>query len=405
MENAMSSVTSLLWLPRGKLDAKPKSYEPTEQEVVEWQKAQTEYKDDFEKEYNEAPDFIDAMMADISKDHGDDSEEDEDELIKESDFVLCVGKVGDPSSMEYQVFDTTNRSLFIQRDVMLPYIPLCMDYKMPYVLVSSFEPVIEMWNANYYDKMTPDAVFEGHEEAVLSIRVNRMADNLMLSGSADHSVKLWDISTQKAVKTYKHHKDKVQSICWNEYNPVMYATGGFDGKIYLGDSRSTDKPTKLKVGGEVECIEWGFDENEILCSNHLGEVMCYDLRNMQRKFALGLSSGCTFAKSVEQTIVVSCPESHASSVSIWNLAGEKPDRLYMKTVDGAVLSVKTCPELPHLVAFGGANSQIWDLSCIKKLRKLLPALDALPRIDEGIFTPYDMDEPNEESDGEDAMEE
>ena len=49
--------------------------------------------------------------------------------------------------------------------------------------------------------------------------------NRLSSGSADHTIKLWDISTQQCTATYTHHTDKVQSIQWNPAEPSVLLTG------------------------------------------------------------------------------------------------------------------------------------------------------------------------------------
>ena len=52
--------------------------------------------------------------------------------------------------------------------------------------------------------------------------------NLLASGSADRTVKLWDLTTQTCLRTYKHHTDKVSSVEWNPVEPAVLLTGSFD---------------------------------------------------------------------------------------------------------------------------------------------------------------------------------
>lgn len=54
---------------------------------------------------------------------------------------------------------------------------------------------------------------ERHVDAVMSISANRTVRNLIATGSADTTVKLWDVQRpQTAVTSYYHHKNKVQVI-------------------------------------------------------------------------------------------------------------------------------------------------------------------------------------------------
>eukprot|EP00834_Sanchytrium_tribonematis_P005351 NODE_319_length_9908_cov_1.288001.p3 type:complete len:398 gc:universal NODE_319_length_9908_cov_1.288001:6609-7802(+) len=386
-------ISTLLWIPKGILCESPQSYEPAAEDVS---KQEIVFEDEFAKEYAEQGDFMDAMMdeemAEIDEaDLNDEDDIDEDDLIKKSDHVLCVGKIGEVNSLEYQIFDPIERSLYIHRDIMLPSVPLSTAFVNPYVLISGFDSSIELWNTNYCDKLDPDIELKGHSDAVLSLDVNKVASNVVLSASADKTIKLWDVAKAKVVDTFNHHSDKVQAVKWHPVEATVYSSGGFDHNLSVGDTRSKSNFSTVNIGGEVECIDWGFEEYELISSNNNGEISCFDIRTMERLYTIGLTGECIFTKSLSKMLVIASPQDHVSSITIWKI-DESPERLYMKGVDGNVLSIKSNPENPELIALGGINSQVWDLSCIKKLRKQVPELDSMEKRDEGIFTPYDFDE-------------
>lgn len=57
----------------------------------------------------------------------------------------------------------------------------------------------------------------------------------MASGSADSTVKLWDITTQKCLGTLNHHKAEVQGVDW--MGDVML-TGSYDKTVAVLDMKS-----------------------------------------------------------------------------------------------------------------------------------------------------------------------
>ena len=85
-------------------------------------------------------------------------------------------------------------------------------------------------------KFKPDS----HTDSVLSLSLNYFKPNILLSGSADNTVKLWDLALNKCVFTYRHHKDKVQLSKFNTKEESVILSASEDGKLCLFDARSPD---------------------------------------------------------------------------------------------------------------------------------------------------------------------
>ena len=54
-----------------------------------------------------------------------------------------------------------------------------------------------------------------HTDAVMCLNVHPIDTNFLASGSADKTVKIWDISQAACANTIDFHKDKVQIVKWN----------------------------------------------------------------------------------------------------------------------------------------------------------------------------------------------
>jgi periodic tryptophan protein 1 len=178
---------------------------------------------------------------------GEDSDDDdaEDDEVRPTDTLLAVAMTEDEySHLEIQLF-TEDGTLYVHHDISLPEFPLCLawldcpPYQAQgggqstvgnYMAVGTFNPTIEIWNLDVLDPLEPTATLGGeiiskkkkgkkggpnykpgsHEGPVMSLSWNKTYRQMLASGSADTSVKIWDVTTQTCSHTFNHHRDKVR---------------------------------------------------------------------------------------------------------------------------------------------------------------------------------------------------
>jgi periodic tryptophan protein 1 len=70
---------------------------------------------------------------------------------------------------------------------------------------------------------------------------------VLASGSADFSVKVWDMTTRACSHTFTHHSDKVQCVQWHPVEAWLLATGSFDGTVCLLDCRSAQVSMRMSI--------------------------------------------------------------------------------------------------------------------------------------------------------------
>lgn len=94
---------------------------------------------------------------------------------------------------------------------------------------------------------------DSHTDAVLSVAWNSVAQNIVVSGSADHTIKLWDlnVSSGACLGTYRE-EEKVQSLCFHLQDPNLLLSGGFDAVVRLRDCRQpTQRCHRMSLHSEV----------------------------------------------------------------------------------------------------------------------------------------------------------
>ncbi|TYZ63964.1 hypothetical protein PybrP1_004206 [[Pythium] brassicae (nom. inval.)] len=315
------------------------------------------------------------MAVDDEDDDDDDEEEDpedkEDVEILPTDAVVLVASTEEEfSNLEVHVYDEDNGSLYIHHEINLPAFPLCLAWidcaptpvdaaRGPvdgsFVAVGTFKPGIEIWNLDVLDVLEPSATLGGeesdalrdvamppvskrrknkqvtlkpgsHQDAVMSLDWNSSHRNMLASGSADTTVKVWDITTQTCLYTMGHHAGKVQSVRWNPEETTVLASAAFDRTVVVLDCRAPDAFAKFALSADVESLAW--------------------------------------APHAPSTIVAAT-EDGVVTVKIWDLADNKPVCITSKDMNvGELFSMSFYRDAPYMLAVGGSKGTLalWDTS-------------------------------------------
>jgi periodic tryptophan protein 1 len=241
----------------------------------------------------------------------DEDEREELEILPTDSVLLTARTTEDLSSLDFHVYDEANENLYVHHDLMLPSFPLCVEWlDFPcgpqsdaaqgktgnYIAVGTFDPTIEIWDADLLDGLYPDALLgpspslekpeakpkgtgkkkkriqveptaveSHHVSAVLDLSWSKYHRNLLLSASADTTIKLWDLtreSPQSAVKSWDkiHGGEKVQAVEWNKSGngemSTVVLSGGWDRTVKVWDSRAVEDGVSAVVGSDIECVRW-----------------------------------------------------------------------------------------------------------------------------------------------------
>ncbi|BGP22925.1 transducin family protein/WD-40 repeat family protein [Rhodotorula toruloides] len=330
-----------------------------------------------------------------SKNEDEELEREELEIYPTDNLIVAAKTEDDVSQLEVYVYDDREENLYVHHDLLLPAMPLCLEWldfcpgrtsdddkKGNFVAVGTLDPEIEIWSLDVVDGLYPDAILgpppkdpnapepatpsitdstpstdasgkkkkkkkpkkpkkvanpEYHVDSILSLSWNRSHRNLLASSSADKTIKLWDLArptSSPALRSFDSlHADKVQSVMWNPKEPTVLLSGAWDGTVRVFDSRAPDAGVGTKVDSDVECLRWDPWE--------------------PASFLVSMENGCVQAFDSRMLAVAKDPSSVQRGKSLWTLAAH----------DSSVSSLDINPLVKGCIVTGGTDNmvKVWNV--------------------------------------------
>ncbi len=341
----------------------------------------------------------------------EDEERQELEILPQDNLLVVAKTEDDVSYLEVHVYEDASDNLYVHHDVMLPSYPICVecmdfraatgDHTTPgnFAAVGMIEPDIEIWDLDTVDAIYPNAVLgrskekrkkrkkrseKYHVDAVLCLAWSPQHRSLLASGSADHTIKLWDLATLTCAQSYAYHKDKVSTLAWSFVEPTVLLSGGYDQRVVMADMRAPEgEMTQWELPSDIESVKWDpHRPDHFFATSDDGMIRLFDSRGGSESKAvwqLHAHDGAVAAFAVNPTIPGFLASASSDSiVKIWNVQAEGPSMVASQDLGtGKHFSLNFAPDAEVAfrlaVAGSGGVAQVWDTSINPMIRKTFAA--------------------------------
>ncbi|XP_060617473.2 cell division cycle protein 20 homolog B [Anolis sagrei] len=203
-----------------------------------------------------------------------------------------------------------------------------LDWSQQNLLALALESVVHVWKGERREKLECVHICSG-SEYIASLAWMRENSYLAL-GTSDGEVQLWDVETQKKLRTMSGHKSVIGAMSWNGY---VLSSGSRLGYILHHDIRAQDYIGIVRQSKQtISSLQWSPDTKLLACgsSDGLLNIWSHDL---------GVTMQCTPLTTI-----------HHSS---------------------AVKAMKWCPWQSGVIATGGGLQdgclRLWNISSMKTL--------------------------------------
>eukprot|EP01133_Synstelium_polycarpum_P007577 gene7577-8867_t len=187
----------------------------------------------------------------------------------------------------------------------------CLEMKRNTILTGSYDSTMIMWDVRTNKKIK---TFTGHSQNVLSIAMGGVGDSVAVTASSDTTVRVWDLRTLKCLHVLNGHNDWVNKVIMDG-NTLF--TGGFDCLIKQWDVNS-GVTTRTYAGhsGGINCLSFNSAKNVLVSGSADGYLKTWDANTGHALKSFKGHTDEVLSVLHEDDLMVSSSNDH--TIRVWN---------------------------------------------------------------------------------------
>ncbi|KAJ3646375.1 hypothetical protein Zmor_023965 [Zophobas morio] len=200
-----------------------------------------------------------------------------------------------------------------------------------YLASSGFDRRIFIWSV--YGECENLSVMSGHTGAIMELHFTPDGSNIF-TASTDHTLGLWDLPTGQRIKKYKGHTTFVNSVQGARRGPQLMVSGSDDTTVKLWDIRKKQAITTFNSNYQVVAVEFNDTAEQIFSAGIDNDIKVWDIRNHEIIYTLKGHTDTVTGLSLSPDGSYLLSNSMDNSLRIWDVRPYAPQERCVKVFTG-----------------------------------------------------------------------
>jgi Prp8 binding protein len=182
-------------------------------------------------------------------------------------------------------------------------------------------------------------ILNGHRGAILDLQWSRDSE-ILYSASADMHLASWDLTSGTRIRRYVGHEEIINTVGISRRGEEILVSGSDDSTIGIWDPRSKNAVDYIQTEFPITAIAVSEAGNEIYAGGIDNDIRVWDLRKKSVVYSmLGHSDTVTSLRvSPDSQSLVSYAMD--STVRTWDIRPFAPTERHIRTFDGATMGME-----------------------------------------------------------------
>ena len=220
-------------------------------------------------------------------------------------------------------------------------------------------------------------VLNGHKGAILDLHWSRDS-RVVYSASADMTIASWDLESGLRIRRHVGHEEIINAMDVSRRGEEMLVSGSDDGYVGLWDPRQKQAIDFNQTEFPITSVAIAEAGNEIYTGGIDNDIKAWDMRKKEVVYTMPGHTDTVTSLQVSPDAQTLLSNSHDGTVKTWDIRPFAPVDRHIRTYDGAppglernLIRASWDPKGERITAGSGDRSVVvWDARSGKLLYKL-----------------------------------